>query len=99
MRRKLSARGAAGACWLHSLGELIQALERDWELTVGAAIQGGSESYIATAQTHQGASVILKLGMPDDGSFVHEIRTLVAAGRGYVRVLRHDQARGAMLME
>lgn len=99
MRLRAEAAGAAGLAWLEGLGDLVGGLERDWGLAVGATLHGGTGSYVARAETREGEPVVLKLGMPGE-DVTDEIATLVLAqGRGYVRLLRHDEGRAAMLQE
>ncbi|HEX6709031.1 MAG TPA: aminoglycoside phosphotransferase family protein [Rubrobacter sp.] len=100
VRRKAIARGPEGRRWLDRLGRLIGELEQDWGVAVGPALPGGSESYVAAARTDSGVDAAIKLEMPPYASFASEVRTLVAAdGRGYVRLLDHDEERKAMLQE
>lgn len=100
VRGKALALGAPGHRWLRSLPDLICTLEQEWRLTVGATLHGGSAAYVAAATTEDGADVVLKLQMPGYDSAADEIRVLrIADGRGYVRLLRHDEAHGAMLQE
>lgn len=88
----------------HRLRDLTAALESDWGITVGGPVAGGTSSYVSSATTADGTAAVLKLVMPTDvnapDAFINEIRTLLAAdGRGCVRVLTHDAARGAVLLE
>src|SRR5215210_7350868 len=100
VRQKAMARGSEGRRWLDRLGCLIGELESDWGVAVGSALRGGSESYVAVARTDFGVDAVIKLEMPPYASFASEVRTLVAAdGRGYVRLLDHDEERNAMLQE
>lgn len=100
VRRKAMARGPEGRRWLDRLERLIGELERDWSMVVGPTLCGGSESYVAAARTDSGVDAIIKIEMPPYASFAGEVRTLVAAdGRGYVRLLDHDEERNAMLQE
>jgi streptomycin 6-kinase len=100
VRQKAMARGTEGRRWLDRLGHLIRELERDWEVTVESTLRGGSESYVAAARTTAGEDAVVKIGMPPYASFASEVRTLaVAEGRGYVRLLDHDEERNAMLQE
>lgn len=99
VRLRAEAAGDAGRLWLDGLGDLIGGLERDWGLVVGATLHGGTGSYVAQAMTRAGEAAVLKLGMPGEG-IAGEIETLaLAQGRGYVRLLRHDAVRAAMLQE
>ena len=100
VRQKAMTRGAEGQRWLDHLGSLIRELERDWGVTVGPTLSGGSESYVAAARTSSGDDVVVKIEMPPYASIAGEVRTLVAAeGRGYVRLLDHNEERNAMLQE
>lgn len=105
VRRKAAAQGADGLRWVHGLDELIADLEREWGVSVGPALHGGSMAYVAAAQRADGTDAILKLQAPGDetpgyDSFAHEVQALlIADGCGYVRVLEHDIPRRAMLQE
>jgi streptomycin 6-kinase len=96
---------AAGAGpWLDGLAGLVQALEREWSLTVGRAYGGGTESFVARARLDDGTPAVLKLLVPRalDGvdAARHEITALrLADGDGCARLLRHDATRGALLLE
>jgi streptomycin 6-kinase len=99
VRQKAEWLGAGGARWLARLPEVIGELESDWQVVVGATLRGGSDSYVAEAMTNAGEPAVLKVRLPHAGES-HEIETLVwASGRGYVRLLRHDANRRAMLQE
>ncbi|CAA9296650.1 MAG: hypothetical protein AVDCRST_MAG56-5168 [uncultured Cytophagales bacterium] len=103
VRQKCRTLGKAGLEWLDGLGACIEALERDWQITVGDSLSGGSAGYAAGATTRDGAEAVLKLAMPamdGNGSFENEVAALLlAGGRGYVRLLAHDTGRRAMLLE
>jgi len=78
---------------------VVTGLEREWDVVVGATLRGGSDSYVAEATTGDGQPAILKVALPGDG-VSHQIETLLHAdGHGYVRLLRHDVERQAMLQE
>jgi len=99
VRQKAAHLGARGTQWLAHLPALVSDLERQWSITAGAPLSGGTASYVCRALTHAGDDVVLKLSLPDDG-FPQSVRTLAAArGQGYVRLLAHDTARYAVLLE
>jgi streptomycin 6-kinase len=99
VRQKAESLGTCGARWLARLPDVIGELESDWQVVLGATLRGGSDSYVAEAMTNAGELAVLKVELPHVGES-HEIETLVrASGRGYVRLLRHDANRGAMLQE
>ena len=100
VRKKAQALGPSGRRWLQCLPDLICTLEREWGLTVDSALPGGSAAYVAAATTADGTDAVLKLHMPGYDAVADEIRVLrIADGRGYVRLLRSDEARGALLQE
>lgn len=95
------ARAAAATGWLSALPALVAELERDWSITVGRAFGDSTEAFVAEATTRAGAPAVLKLVVPRAGNFAsREITALrLAGGEGCVRMLAHDSARGAMLLE
>jgi streptomycin 6-kinase len=99
VRRK--ALNAGGGHWLKQLPGLVADLEREWSITVGAGFADSTEAYVAEATTQTGERVVLKLIVPRDGeAAAHEITALrLADGDGCVRLLRHDERRGALLVE
>jgi streptomycin 6-kinase len=104
VRRKAEALGDAGHAWLRALPDLVADLEAAWHITIGAPFDGGSSGYVAPAQTRAGESAIVKLAIPDglvgNSPFALELEALrLANGKPYVRVLRSDLDRRAMLLE
>ncbi len=100
VRNKLVRLGVDGERWIDALPTLVRDLELDWHIAVGAVLTGGSEALVAQATTNDGGDAIIKFGIPGPTGFEQEIRTLlIADGRGYVRLLRHDAARRVMLQE
>lgn len=100
VRQKAVALGGEGRKWLDRLGLLLDELEQDWSVTVGRTLSGGSASYVAVVRTSSGEDAVIKLEMPPYESFAGEVHTLAAAdGRGYPRLLDHDEERRAMLQE
>ena len=96
---------AAAACgaggWLRDLPGLIAELEAEWSVSVGRPFHHSSEAFVAEANLGDGTPAVLKLLIPQDGAAGrHEITMLqLAGGKGCVRLLRHDAARGALLLE
>ena len=104
VRRKAVALGTEGERWLRDLGTIVAGIEAEWKLRVGSAIAGGSGSFVANAVTADGTGAVLKLAIPDglEGHppFATELQVLeLGDGRGYVRVIRSDIGRRAMLLE
>lgn len=88
--------------WLKDLPGLIAELEREWEISISQPLSGGSSAYVAPVKTASGNAVI-KIDMPSlagSYSFQQEIDTMIRAnGHGYVRVLKFDYERRALLLE
>ncbi|EFH85916.1 aminoglycoside phosphotransferase family protein [Ktedonobacter racemifer] len=85
--------------WLKDLPGLIAELEQEWELSIGQPLSGGSSAYVAPVKTASGNAVI-KIDMPRPYGFQQEIDTIIRAnGHGYVRVLKFDYERRALLLE
>ena len=100
VRNKLEYVGADGARWLERLPHLVRDIEREWRISVGAVLNGGSEALVAHATTADGGRAIIKIGVPGPTGFEQEVRALLLAdGRGYVKLLRHDADRRVMLQE
>jgi streptomycin 6-kinase len=87
---------ATGAAWIETLPELVSALAADWDLELGAVLEpGGVLSWIATV----GDTAVLKVSWPDE-ELRYEAEALLRWDPAIaVRVLRHDPARWAILLE
>lgn len=99
VRQKAAAQGAKGTRWLRSLGDLIQQLEHDWDMVVGATLHGGSESYVAQATTGDDVQAVIKIAIPGNDLAGETTVLRLAKGHGYARLLKRDPARRAMLAE
>ena len=104
VQHKRKALGGPGLQWMDDLGRIVTEIEREWRIEVGRALVGGSGGYVAEAVTEDGVDAVLKLSIPDglDGHTVwaDEVATLrLGQGHGYVRVLKTDANRRAMLQE
>lgn len=98
VRRRALARGDAGVAWLAALPDWVMFCAQQWSLEIGAVLEGGSEAMVLAVTLAGGTAAILKLAPPSE-AWEASLRVLLAAeGRGYVRVLAHDLARGALLM-
>ena len=100
VRRRVMSLGAAGVAWLEGLDDLLRDIATEWHLSIEQILPGGTESLVVNARTAEGQDAVLKVAIPGLDPTGRQLRTLLAArGRGYVRVLRHDTARNAMLLE
>ena len=99
VRQKVAHLGTLGEEWLAGLPDLIGDLERQWSITVGEPLRGGTTSYVARARTADGQEAVLKLAVPEH-DFAGQVRTIAdAQGHGYVGLLAHDVGRHAVLLE
>jgi streptomycin 6-kinase len=91
--------GADGERWLADLPALVATVARDWDLDIGATYTL-TYHYVAAATLADGAAAVLKLGLPQPGHLAVEAAALeLYGGHGAVRLLKHDVARGALLLE
>jgi len=99
VRNKAAAVGASN--WLEDLPALVAGLERDWGIAIGRPFAGATEAFVAEATLAGGGLAVLKLMVPRDGDAArHETIVLrLVNGKGCARLLRSDEARGAMLLE
>jgi streptomycin 6-kinase len=89
----------AGRDWLARLPDLVGACARDWDLRLGDPFPYAFASLALPGTRTDGEPVVLKIAFPDRES-EHEPDALAAwDGDGAVRLLAHDAARGAMLLE
>jgi streptomycin 6-kinase len=99
---RIRARAAGADGWLAGLPALVAQLERDWRITVGAAYEDATEAYVAAATLADGTPAVLKIIVQrTHGRHATEEITVLrlANGEGCVRLLRHDEETGAMLLE
>ena len=95
------ARVLGAEAWLTALPSLVRDLEQEWGVTAGRAYGDATEAYVTEAVLDDGTPVVHKLLEPRSrDSARHEITVLrLADGHGCVRLLRADEARGALLLE
>lgn len=94
--------GPAGIAWLNSLEDTIAHLERQWQVSIGEALEGGSHAFVAPADGTQGEQFAVKIDMPESmgGDFQHDMEMLRRMnGRGYVKLYEYDPQHQACLME
>lgn len=94
--------GAVGEAWLAGLDNMISELEKEWHISVGEALSGGSHAFVAYADGANGEKYILKIDMPENlgGEFSKEMAVLeMANGESYAKLYAYDLKRKACLME
>ncbi|WP_419479366.1 aminoglycoside phosphotransferase family protein [Ilumatobacter sp.] len=104
VRRRALSNGVAGQRWLTSLPEVVAALSKQWDVTVGSPFDSGTAGYVAEAAGPSGRACVVKVAMPLDmdehDAFLRSVTAhRLAAGRGCVVVLDSDASVPAMLME
>jgi hypothetical protein len=58
---------AAGATvWLDDLPAIVASLQRDWAITAGQTLSGGTDSYVAEVEAADGSPAVLKVIFPRD---------------------------------
>jgi streptomycin 6-kinase len=90
--------GDEGRAWIDALPSLLASVERDYALTIGGPFEL-SYNYVAPVMRADGSEAVLKLS-PHGVDFRHEVTaTRHFAGKGMVRLLEADEARGVALLE
>lgn len=89
----------AGRSWVAALPTVVEDCARRWGLRLGEPYQDSYVSLVVPADRGDGAPVVLKIQFPDRES-EHEAAALALwNGDGAVRLLDHDPARSALLLE
>jgi len=99
VRNKAHAAGADA--WLEHLPGLVTEIEELWSVSVERVYNDATEAFVAAVTTSTGKPAVLKVHIDREGDQAErEIDVLlVAAGNGCARLLRHDLARKALLLE
>ena len=105
VRQRAAASGAAGRAWLDELPDTVAGIVRRWGLTdVGRAMAGGTASFVAPVIDATGAPRVLKVAMCVNDEDVERFRSSLVVhgldgGRGCVRLVDHDEATHALLLD
>jgi streptomycin 6-kinase len=104
VRQRALANGESGRRWLDELPDRVAALADRWSLQLGEPFAGGSASYVVAATDQWQRSRVLKVWMPFEAEAVASFARSVpvhelADGQGCTRLLDHDDAGPAMLLE
>jgi streptomycin 6-kinase len=105
VRRRALAAGAAGQRWLAALPERLAAVADRWHLRLDDVLTGGTASLVVAAHdTVEDRPCVLKLPMSfgdeDEAAFARIVLAhRLADGRGCARLLHHDAAVPAMVLE
>jgi streptomycin 6-kinase len=99
LRNATAAWGEAGRAFVDALPRTAAAVAHDWGLTLEDPYPS-SFHWVCRARTADGTVAVLKLGPPRLADVATEIASLRHyGGVGAVRLLAHDLARGALLLE
>ncbi len=92
---------AGASSWIDELPELVATLACEWQFVPVRSLDGGTESFVLEVTLEDATPAVLKLLIPRSFDAAgHEITVLqLADGEGCPRLLAHDRARGAILME
>lgn len=100
---RVSSLGEAGAQWLSHLEGTVRSLERQWGVSAGSMLSGGSHGLVCLCSGRDGREYVLKIDLPehpDSTSFLKETAVLEAAkGRGYAELFAYDAEKRACLLE
>src|SRR5262249_18707072 len=100
VRSRAMLLGEPGRAWLAGLPAHIAEIEQSWNIKVGQSFRNGTEAFVAEARASDGQAVVLKAVMPGVDPVRQELRTLrAAAGKGYAKLIRADEATNTMLIE
>ncbi|CAM2852523.1 aminoglycoside phosphotransferase family protein [Prescottella defluvii] len=91
--------GAAGRAFVAALPELVDELLERWELRPDGPAMHGQTALVLPVRSRDGGESVLKLQVVDDESVGEPAALRVWNGDGAVRLLEHDPATGAMLLE
>ena len=99
VRNKAAVAGASR--WVDQLPNLVRELADEWALTPLRPLTGGTESFILEVRRADGSRAVLKLLIPRGVDVTrNEIVVLqLADGEACPRLFKHDEERGALLME
>lgn len=91
--------GSSGGAWIAALPETLDALARDWGLTILPPFSELSYHYVAPAVDGEGRSGVVKLGVGSAEGDREPLALAAYGSEGAVRLIRHDPRRRAMLLE
>ena len=97
VRQRALADGATA--WLAGLNTRVADLAEDWKISLGGVLHGGTESLVVDATAADGSRCVVKVGLPAADLAAEAAVYRLADGRGYAKLLAHDLARNALLLE
>jgi len=99
VRNVLDVHGKAGEAWLNRLPAVLDDCAQRWGLSIGRPFAALSYNYVTRVARADGASAVLKVGVPDKERRCEIAATVAFEGNGMVRQYEADAALGASLLE
>jgi len=91
--------GDDGRRWCNAAPAVTERLIETWELRPGAVLQGATHAFVLACMRTDGSPAVLKLPFVDDENRAEADALRLYGGDGAVRLLDHDPACGALLLE
>lgn len=91
--------GEVGQRWIAGLPAMAAEYLDRWQLAIDGTVASGVVALIIPVACRDGSTAVLKLQPIDDETGGEPTALKAWAGRGAVRLLEHDPATGAMLLE
>ena len=88
-----------GAAWLDSLPRLVDECVEQWALELGAPFEALHASFVTRVELPDGVKAVLKINFPESETEREADALAHWDGDGAVRLLRHDSARRALVIE
>jgi streptomycin 6-kinase len=88
-----------GPEWLDDLPSIVASCADRWSLRVGEPFPDGHVSLVVPVERQSGAPAVLKINFPEEESAAEPDALLHWDGDGAVRLLAHDEATRALLVE
>ena len=100
VRSRAESLGDPGKQWLAGLAASVEHHEDAWSVQLGEVLTGGSESLVLAVVCEDGTDAVLKIGLPGSADLAREAHVYqLANGRGYARLIQHDNSHNSLLME
>lgn len=97
--QNIQNRGADGQKWAQRIPQLITDAEAKWQIKVQSPFNL-TWNYVAPAKKSDGKDVVIKIGFPQDGDFLSEMRALeLFNGEGTEMLLGEDKTNYTVLLE
>jgi streptomycin 6-kinase len=97
--QNIKNRGTEGQKWAQRIPRIIAECEEKWQIKVQPPFNL-TWNYVAPAKKADGSDVVIKIGFPQDGDFLSEMRAMeIFEGQGIEKLLAEDRGNYTMLLE